>query len=51
MNPGVIPGMILLTLLGILLTRRKMGDFQGILLLIGYLAFLLLIIPDRFWPL
>ncbi|MFW3145304.1 MAG: calcium/sodium antiporter [Thermoplasmatota archaeon] len=50
MNPGVIPGMILITLLGILLSRRRMGDLQGILLIIGYIAFLLLIVPYRFWP-
>ncbi len=49
MNNGVIPGMMILTLLGIMLSRKRMGDFQSILLFLGYILFLLLIIPNRVW--
>ncbi|MGA1793739.1 MAG: calcium/sodium antiporter [Thermoplasmatota archaeon] len=45
MNPGVIPGMILITVLGILISRRKMGDLQGIILIFAYVLFFILMLP------
>ncbi|MGA1872401.1 MAG: calcium/sodium antiporter [Thermoplasmatota archaeon] len=45
LNPGVIPGMILITVLGILISRRRMGDFQGIMLIVGYVLFFILVLP------
>ena len=45
MNPGVVPGMILITVLGILLSRRRMGDLQGWMLLLAYALFFVLLMP------
>jgi len=45
LNPGVIPGMILITVLGILLSRRRMGDLQGWMLLLAYVLFFVLLMP------
>ncbi|MBN1389321.1 MAG: calcium/sodium antiporter [Candidatus Thermoplasmatota archaeon] len=45
MNPGVVPGMILLTVLGILISRRRMGRLQGVMLITSYVLFFILMLP------
>ncbi|MBN1539410.1 MAG: calcium/sodium antiporter [Candidatus Thermoplasmatota archaeon] len=45
MNPGVVPGMILLTVLGILLSRKRMGKLQGAMLIFSYVLFFILMLP------
>jgi cation:H+ antiporter len=42
---AVIPGMLLVTLLGVILTRKTIGRREGILLLISYGLFMVLVIP------
>ena len=42
---SVIPAMLILTLLAIVLTRRKMSKKEGVLLLMGYLTFSVLFLP------
>jgi len=45
MNPGVVPGMILITVLGILISRRRMGRIQGAMLIVAYTLFFILMMP------
>lgn len=40
---AMIPAMLLITLIGVVLSRKKMGKKEGILLLISYMFFLILI--------
>ena len=42
---SVIPAMLLLTLLAIVLTRKKMSRKEGVLLLLGYMTFSVLFLP------
>jgi len=45
MAGGVIPAMMLVTLIGVILSRKSMGTKEGVLLLISYVAFMVLITP------
>ena len=45
---SVIPAMLLLTLLAIVLTRKKMSKKEGALLLLGYMTFAVLFLPGIF---
>lgn len=45
MAGGIIPAMMLVTLIGVILSRKRMGRKEGVLLLLSYAAFMAIIIP------
>jgi cation:H+ antiporter len=44
MAVGIIPAMVLITIIGVVLSRRTMGKKEGVLLMTSYMAFLVLTI-------
>ncbi|MDG6225130.1 MAG: calcium/sodium antiporter [Candidatus Thermoplasmatota archaeon] len=45
MAGGIIPAMMLVTLIGVILSRKRMGRKEGFLLLLSYAAFMAIAIP------
>ena len=45
MAGGIIPAMMLVTLIGVILSRKRMGRKEGVLLLMSYAAFMAIAIP------